>query len=163
MEHQNFSRKTLWRLDDSIKYGGSFINRGAASLKIKKAFNNNRCTEFQWKELELLEEIHKHTHNSYEITLNQMEIIESLNRHYDLNLIIVPVWMNLRTFSKDVYLEYQRAISRIRNELMEKQIKFDILNLEEDVSNYDEPWCMCGHLSPKGRDELMHHIRAAIN
>jgi hypothetical protein len=163
MSENNFAKKTLWRLDESIKYGNSHINRGEASLKIKKSYHVNRCSEFQWTDTELIEEIHKHSHNYFGSTANQLEIIDSLNHHYNLKLIVVPVWMSGSTYSSDTYLEYNSALSRIRNELTLKHIKFEILNLENDISNYDEPWCMCGHLSAKGRDKLLDSIRGLVN
>lgn len=163
MSENNFAKKTLWRLDESIKYGNSQINRGEASLKIKKSYHVNRCSEFQWTDTELIEEIHKHSHNYFGSTADQLEIIDSLNRHYKLKLIIVPVWINGGTYSSDAYSEYGGALSRIRDELTSRHINFEILNLENDISNYDEPWCMCGHLSAKGRDKLLDSIRAAVN
>jgi hypothetical protein len=163
MLESNFAKKTLWRLDESIKYGDNHINRGEASLKIKKSYHVNRCSEFQWTDTELLEEIHKHSHNYFGSTADQLEIIDSLNQRYELKLIIVPVWMSGSTFSSDTYSEYNGALNRIRNELTSRHINFEILNLEDDISNYDEPWCMCGHLSAKGRDKLLNSIRGAVN
>ena len=151
-------KQSLWRLDDYIQLGSTVIKRGQASQIIKEEYRHNRCGKIDWRENELLETIHRHTHNNFIDISSQINILNSLNKNYDLTVLIIPIWMQPDIFENSTYQEYKDAVDRIKSELNINGIKFKLIDVNKNIENYDEPWCMCGHLSAKGRIKLMQSI-----
>jgi hypothetical protein len=157
------SKKNLWRLDEEIVFGGTILKRSEASLRVKTNYAANRCGAVNWKEVELLDSVHTHTHNNFENSKLQMQLLKNLNDRFNLKILIVPVWIGEDIFSKKTTLKYQSELKEISQKLNGLDVRHEVLDVSYDVSNYDEPWCMCAHLSGKGRVVLETGISKLIN
>jgi hypothetical protein len=157
-----FYKNNLWRLNEDIEVGVKYIKRSDASIEVKKNYQNKRCTDMIWTKNDLIESIHKHNHNYFESTEHQIKILKNIKDNYNLKIIIVPIMINPNTSNNYLNEEYKLSLNRIRNELNLNNIEHEVLDLGNDISNYDEPWCMCGHLSSKGRAILIESIRNSV-
>jgi predicted MPP superfamily phosphohydrolase len=156
-------KKNLWRLDESILVNGIQVNRGEASLEIKRIFSKNRCGSHENGVKSLLNAIFIHSSNNFRNETGQFNLIKRINDTYDLSVILVPVYLDDTNSSEDTRKKAIDQLIDIQNNLDKMLVKYEILNIHENIKYYDEPWCMCGHLSSSGREILENTIHKMLN
>jgi hypothetical protein len=157
-----FTNKTLWRINENININGVMINRGDAALKIKEEYSLNRCDNNQNLNNQLLDSIYIHTNNNFFINQYQLKYIRDLNIKFNLKVIVLPVYTSDYFNSVKIMESEKLGYDEYINFFLDNQIDFEFLDIKNDISNYDEPWCMCGHLSEKGRQILIKSIKNKI-
>ena len=153
--------KPLWRLNEDIKINNTYINRGDAATHIKHLYAKERCNNFQNYNDNILEAVYQHTNNNFIENDVQYRYLSELNSKFDLQIIVVPVYID-QHLSNNIIDSHNFQINSINLNFEKLDIKYMYLNLQNDIFNYDEPWCMCGHLSEKGRSILIKSINSLL-
>jgi hypothetical protein len=156
-------KNSLWRLDETISVNDEKIKRGEASLIIKKMASQNRCGTNKINNKQLLDAIFIHSNNNFSTLNIQYELVRKLSMNYNLTVILIPVYLSDDYISPETIFKADNQLINIEGKLKGLGINYEVLNTQNDIINYDEPWCMCGHLSAKGRIMLENVIARLVN
>jgi hypothetical protein len=161
-----YVKKNLWRLDEVIKVQNDKIKRSEASAKIKQFYIKKHCAEIDWQKIklnDLLESINNHSHNNYLNSRVSLNIISELNKQFNLKILIVPIWTGNEVLSIGEKNKYEHNITELTKKLNNLEVNYEVVNVGNKLSNYDEPWCLCGHLSSEGRLILLKSLKNSIS
>ncbi|CCN47611.1 hypothetical protein MADA3029_270047 [Vibrio nigripulchritudo MADA3029] len=157
-DNDNYSKKPLWGIEKEIVVDETSYKRSDLSNMIKIWIGDNdfRCTkniDFSNVEIKKLEEITRHSYNNFNLSKQQIQRLKRLGESFNVKLVLVQPYI-FPSFSNEVKDSFRLFNLNLRESIPDNIEVRWLQDLENDISYYDEPWCMCGHLNYEGRKIL---------
>ncbi len=155
------AKKTLWRLDEDIYVDSKAINRGDASLEVKALFEQKRCAYNTDISTPITEKIFLHTYNYFEPHFDQISKLVDKFKGAQVTFVMVEPYVDRNLVGASNMGKFTEFNAQIE-ELAIDSLEVVVLSTGNDVQYYDEPWCLCGHLSQRGRQLLQAQLEEIV-